>query len=190
MGRRFVFAALRGGRPCPPAENASFYGNPMRIRNISMGRCGHRPLQKTSQDFTILEGGQGRPPLQRVLDRPCGSCEKSPRFPSYAVGVDAYIDPPETPVFTEIRCEIAALGFCQLPASSVQRMTGAPVQKSVPFCTVTVPPRIRSSYRPSGSSTATGADAALSENTPTKRLPSLPRCKTAMSCASSAAARN
>ena len=58
------FSRCRGGRPCPPAGIARFYGNPMRNRNILEGRCGHRPLQKTSQDFTILEGGQSRPPLQ------------------------------------------------------------------------------------------------------------------------------
>ena len=32
-------------------------------------------------------------------------------FPSYAVGADDPVRPPELPVFTEIRCEIAALGF-------------------------------------------------------------------------------
>ena len=62
----FQFSPRRGGRPCPPAGIARFYGNPMRNRNILEGRCGHRPLQKTSQDFTILEGGQGRPPLQKT----------------------------------------------------------------------------------------------------------------------------
>ena len=80
-----------GGRPCPPAGIARIYGNPMRNRNILEGRCGHRPLQKTSQDFTILEGGQSRPPLQRVLDRTCGSGEKPPRCPFRAIGVDAYL---------------------------------------------------------------------------------------------------
>ena len=43
--RSFSILRRRGGRPCPPAGNARFYGNPMRIRNILMGRCGHRPLQ-------------------------------------------------------------------------------------------------------------------------------------------------
>ena len=64
-------------------------------------------------------------------------------FPFYAVGADDPVRPPELSVFTEIRCEIAALGVCQLPASSVQRMMGAPVQKSVPFCTVIFAPSIR-----------------------------------------------
>ena len=36
----------------------------MRIRNISMGRCGHRPLQTTTKNQQILKGGQSRPPLQ------------------------------------------------------------------------------------------------------------------------------
>ena len=95
----FQFSPRRGGRPCPPAGIARFYGNPMRNRNILEGRCGHRPLQKTSQDFTILEGGQGRPPLQPVLENRV-QVEKPPRCPFHAVGVDAYIDPPsktETP---------------------------------------------------------------------------------------------
>ena len=180
--RSFSILRRRGGRPCPPAGNARFYGNPMRIRNI-------------------LKGGQSRPPLQMKFDRPFvssnpvhqisvvpryfrrgkssgfanagrireiyilrrrGRClhrpipppkRECPRagavgrycigFRFRAVGVDAHIDPPEMPGFTEIRCEIAALGFCQLPASSVQRMTGAPVQKSVPFCTVIFAPSIR-----------------------------------------------
>ena len=60
----------RGGRPCPPAENARFCGNPMRIRNILTGRCGHRPLQTTAENRRILKGGQGRPPLQMKFDRP------------------------------------------------------------------------------------------------------------------------
>ena len=63
---RVSFSRRRGGRPCPPAGIARTYGNPMRNRNILEGRCGHRPLQKTSQDFTILEGGQRRPPLQKT----------------------------------------------------------------------------------------------------------------------------
>ena len=95
----FQFSPRRGGRPCPPAGIARFYGNPMRNRNILEGRCGHRPLQKTSQDFTILEGGQSRPPLQTVLENRV-QVEKPPRCPFHAVGVDAYIDPPsktETP---------------------------------------------------------------------------------------------
>ena len=137
-----------------------------------------------------FEGGQGRPPLQMVLKNRVW-VEKPPRLPFRAVGVDAHIDPPETPVFTEIRCEfetfqwadvgigpykrprntqrfsilrrrggrlcppagnarfygnpmrIRSIGVCQLPASSVQRMTGAPMQKSVPFCTVIFAPSIR-----------------------------------------------
>ena len=61
----FSILRRRGGRPCPPAGIARFYGKPMRNRNILRGRCGHRPLRTTSQNCTILESGQGRPPLQR-----------------------------------------------------------------------------------------------------------------------------
>ncbi len=60
--RGIVISRRRGGRPCPPAGIVRFYGNPMRNRNNSMG-------------------GQGRPPLQMVLEKPRGSCEKTPCFP-------------------------------------------------------------------------------------------------------------
>ena len=46
----FRFSPRRGGRPCPPAGIARIYGNPMQNRNILEGRCGHRPLQTTSQN--------------------------------------------------------------------------------------------------------------------------------------------
>ena len=36
------FSRRRGGRPCPPAGIARFYGNPMRNRNILEGRCPSR----------------------------------------------------------------------------------------------------------------------------------------------------
>ena len=65
--RGIVISRRRGGRLCPPAGNARFHGNPMRTRNILTGRCGHRPLQTSAENRKILEGGQGRPPLQRVL---------------------------------------------------------------------------------------------------------------------------
>ncbi len=58
---RFPIFYRRGGRLCPPAGNARFHGNPMRIRNISMG-------------------GQSRPPLQRVL-KTTRVRQKSPRLP-------------------------------------------------------------------------------------------------------------
>ena len=66
---RVSISHRRGGRPCPPAGNACFYGNPMRIRNILTGRCGHRPLQTASEKRNIL--------------------------PFRVVGVDAHIDPQE-----------------------------------------------------------------------------------------------
>ena len=46
---------------------------------------------------TWKSGGQGRPPLQPVLENRV-QVEKPPRCPFRAVGVDAYIDPPESPV--------------------------------------------------------------------------------------------
>ena len=51
--RSFSILRRRGGRPCPPAGNARFYGNPMRIRNI-------------------LKGGQSRPPLQMTVKNRTG----------------------------------------------------------------------------------------------------------------------
>ena len=77
----------RGGRPCPPAENARFYGDLMRNRNILKGRCGHRPAESTR--FMVI--------FRRIrVD-----------FPFSTVGADDPVRPPEMPVFTEIRCEIA-----------------------------------------------------------------------------------
>ena len=70
----------RGGRPCPPAGNARFYGDLLRNRNILKGRCGHRPLQTATKNSTNFEGGQRRPPLQPVLENRVW-VEKSPRFP-------------------------------------------------------------------------------------------------------------
>ena len=63
--REIAVPRRRGGRPCPPAGNACFYGNPMRIRNILKGRCGHRPLQPTTQDFTILRADRVVRPYKR-----------------------------------------------------------------------------------------------------------------------------
>ncbi len=60
--RGIVISRRRGGRPCPPAGIVRFYGDPMRNRNNS-------------------RGGQSRPPLQMVLEKPRGSCEKTPCFP-------------------------------------------------------------------------------------------------------------
>ena len=51
---RVSISHRRGGRPCPPARIVRFYGNPMRIRNILTGRCGHRPLQTASEKRNIL----------------------------------------------------------------------------------------------------------------------------------------
>ena len=65
---RVSISHRRGGRPCPPTENARFYGNPMRIRNILTGQCGHRPLQISAKKQRILKGGQSRPPLQIAVD--------------------------------------------------------------------------------------------------------------------------
>ena len=56
-------------------ENARFYGKPMRNRNILMGRCGHRPLQKTSQNATFfrfaptrgIENRVGRTEKRRIF---------------------------------------------------------------------------------------------------------------------------
>ena len=87
--REIAVPRRRGGRPCPPAGVVRFYGDPMRIRNVLMGRCGHRPLRTTTEKRRILRadrvvrpykgyekprgfggrmGGQGRPPLQTVLE--------------------------------------------------------------------------------------------------------------------------
>ena len=58
----------RGGRPCPPAENVRFHGNPMRNRNILEGGQSRPPLQASlkgyatqAADRRFQEGKQGRP---------------------------------------------------------------------------------------------------------------------------------
>ena len=58
---------------------------------------------------------------------------------------------------------------------SARRITGSPVQCRIPLSTVTVLRSMRFSYTPSAASTRTSAAFALRENTPTKRLPALPR---------------
>ena len=58
---------------------------------------------------------------------------------------------------------------------SARRITGSPVQCRIPFSTATVLRSMRFSYTPSAASTRTSAAFALRENTPTKRLPALPR---------------
>ena len=81
----------RGGRPCPPAENARFYGDLMRNRNILKGRCGHRPLQTATKNSTNFEGGQSRPPLQKHVKNRTGQAKNRRAFLFCAVGVDAYL---------------------------------------------------------------------------------------------------
>ena len=126
----FSFLRRRGGRPCPPAGIARFHGNPMRIRNILMGRCGHRPLQTTAKNRRILRADRICPPLQRAMmnrnvfrfsprrgrcpHRPAGNArfmmgfrQMRVGFPFCVVGADDPVRPPELRVFTEIRCESA-----------------------------------------------------------------------------------
>ena len=105
----------RGGRPCPPAGIVWFYGNPMRIRNILTGRCGHRPLQTTAENRRILKGGQSRPPLQPVLENRVW-VEKSPRFP-FRVGVGRCRHRPLQMVLkiTRVRRKIAAFSVSPTP---------------------------------------------------------------------------
>ena len=111
---RFPIFHRRGGRPCPPTGNARFYGNPMRIRNISMGGQSRPPLQRVLKITRVMRkiaaspvctidfhtsnigrhhgvsGARNRPVLQTP-----GAFVKSI---FYVVGVDAHIDPQETAV--------------------------------------------------------------------------------------------
>ena len=107
---RFPILHRRGGRPCPPAGNARFHGNPMRNRNILMGgqsrpplqrvlkttrvrqkslrfpfragagRCGHRPLQIATKNQRISRADRVVRPY-KGYEKPRRSGEKSPRFP-------------------------------------------------------------------------------------------------------------
>ena len=137
---RFPILHRRGGRPCPPARNARFYGKPMRNRNILMGGQSRPPLQtgydrpvvssnsvhqisavpryfgrKKSSDFANV--GRIR---EIYIPRRRGRCPHRPArngrfmavfrrirvdFLFYAVGADDPVRPPETPAFTENRCE-------------------------------------------------------------------------------------
>ena len=63
---RFPIFHRRGGRPCPPAENARFYGKPMRNRNILEGRCGHRPLRREMEN----RHGTAVPAAHKTKDTP------------------------------------------------------------------------------------------------------------------------
>ena len=116
---RFPIFHRRGGRPCPPAENARFYGKPMRNRNILEGRCGHRPLQITTKNQRISRADRAARPYKRdtidrlyhripyIKYRPCrdiSGARNRPilqtsgvfvKFMFHAVGVDAHIDPQE-----------------------------------------------------------------------------------------------
>ena len=45
-------------------QDISFYENPRRIRNLSLGRCGHRPLQGAAQICNCPSGGAEPRPYQ------------------------------------------------------------------------------------------------------------------------------
>ena len=77
---RFPILHRRGGRLCPPAENARFHGKPMRIRNIFRGPMWASAPTNNHEKSTNFEGGQSRPPLQRVL-KTTRVRQKSPRLP-------------------------------------------------------------------------------------------------------------
>ena len=63
----FLFYAVGADDPVRPQETPVFTENRCEIATFSMGRCRHRPLHPTTKIQRILKGGQGRPPLQRVL---------------------------------------------------------------------------------------------------------------------------
>ena len=111
----FAISCRRGGI-------VRFYGNPMRIRKISMGRCGHRPLQTTTKIQLILRADRVVRPYKKPrktqrfsASRRRGRCPHRPAgnvrfmavfrrigfdFPFYTVGA-------ELSGFMEIRCESA-----------------------------------------------------------------------------------
>ena len=85
--RGIVISRRRGGRPCPPAGNSRFYGNPMRIRNILTGRCGHRPLQPTSQNAEF-EGRTESSAPTKARKKSYRSGKESPHFLFCVVGAE------------------------------------------------------------------------------------------------------
>ncbi len=66
----FLFYAVGADDPVRPQENALFHGKPMRIRNILMGRCRHRPLQTATKIQRILRADRVVRPYKRdMVDR-------------------------------------------------------------------------------------------------------------------------
>ena len=95
----FAISCRRGGRPCPPAGNACFYGNPMQIHNISMGRCRHRPLHEVVFSIPYRRG--------RCLHRPAGNARFMVVFRRIGFDFPFYTVGAELSGFMEIRCESA-----------------------------------------------------------------------------------
>ena len=96
--RSFSILRRRGGRPCPPAGNARFYGNPMRNRNIFNGPMWASAPTNGHENSTNFEG----------------RTESSARR--------------KMPFFTENQCEIAtfSMGRCRhrplQTATKIQRI--------------------------------------------------------------------
>ena len=63
----FLFYAVGADDPVRPPENALFHGKPMRNRNIFNGPMWASAPTIGHENSTNFEGGQSRPPLQRVL---------------------------------------------------------------------------------------------------------------------------
>ena len=78
--RGIVISRRRGGRLCPPAGIVCFYGDPMRIRNILTGRCGHRPLQPTSQNAEFEGRTESSAPTDGI-EKTTRVVRKTPCFP-------------------------------------------------------------------------------------------------------------
>ena len=50
-------------------QDISFYENPQRIRNLSLGRCGHRPLRRSFDAHVPRRGGRLCPPAGYIVLR-------------------------------------------------------------------------------------------------------------------------
>ena len=66
----FLFYAVGADDPVRPQETPVFTENRCEIATFSMGRCRHRPLRPTTQDFTILWADRVVRPYKRdMVDR-------------------------------------------------------------------------------------------------------------------------
>ena len=113
---RVSISHRRGGRPCPPAGIVRIYGNPMQNRNISMGRCRHRPLHEVVFPIPYRRDRCPHRPTLRNGNTPAWGRKGVivQGFVFHPVGADAPVRPPETARFhgNPMRNRNISMGRC------------------------------------------------------------------------------